>query len=289
MMRKRGKTFGEGHATDKHPTGKQALDYDAGKFWNSFFKSSADSDLNDRATIGPMLTETASRFHFNAVGNGIIRAITHREELPFGWQVATWEFAQRRRELHLVDVGTGSGHWLDFFREALYVTSVVGIEVAATAVDGLRDKYAGRSEIEIVQLDIGAADFPLEDLGHNADYISAIGVLFHLVDDDKWLQALSNMKSLLAPDGLIFVGGDFGAKTQNLQYHQVDEFESLAETTISGDADEVLVNKRVRSMADWHRAATTANLAIVDLIRVDSDWAIQTPENDLLVLTHLDA
>ena len=79
-MRKGGKTFGEGDATDKHPTGKQALDYDAGKFWNSFFKSSADSGLNDRATIGPMLTETASRFHFNAVEYGIIRAIAHHEE-----------------------------------------------------------------------------------------------------------------------------------------------------------------------------------------------------------------
>jgi len=288
-MRKGGKTFGEGDATDKHPTGKQALDYDAGKFWNSFFKSSTDSALSDRATIGPMVTETASRFHFNAVENGIIRAITHREELPFGWQVATWEFAQRRRELHLVDVGTGSGHWLDFFREALYVTTAIGIEVAATAVEGLREKYAGQTGIEIVKLDIGAADFPVEELGCDADYISAIGVLFHLVDDDKWLQALRNMKTLLAPDGLMFVGGDFGDETQNLQYHQVDEFESLAETAISSDADEVLVNKRVRSLADWHRAATTANLAIVDLIRVDSDWAIQTPENDLLVLTHLDA
>ncbi len=288
-MRKGGKTFAERDATDKQPDGNPALDYDAGKFWNSFFKSSADSGLSDRATIGPMVTETASRFHFNAVENGIIRAITHREELPYGWQVATWEFAQRRRDLRLVDVGSGSGHWIDFFRDALYVTTAIGIEVAANAVDHLREKYAGLTDIEIVELDIGAVDFPAGDLGRNADYISAIGVLFHLVDDEKWLQALKNMKTLLASDGLMFVGGDFGDETQNLQYHQVDEFETLAETATASDAEVVRVNKRVRSLADWKRAAKSTHLEILDLIRVDADPGIHTPENDLLVLTHSDS
>jgi SAM-dependent methyltransferase len=288
-MRKGGKTFGEGDRTDKPPAGKQALDYDAGKFWNSFFKASADSGLSDRATIGPMVTETASRFHFNAVENGIIRAISHREELPYGWQVATWEFAQRRRELRLVDVGSGSGHWIDFFREALYVTTAIGIEVAPTAVEGLREKYAGQTGIEIVKLDIGAADFPVAELGCDADYISAIGVLFHVVDDEKWLQALRNMKALLAPDGLLFVGGDFGDETKNLQYHQVDVFETMNETATASDAEEVLVNKRVRSLAEWKRAVATVDMEIVDLIRVDADRAIHTPENDLLVLTHQDS
>jgi len=288
-MRKGGKTFAERNATDEKPDGKPVLDYDAGKFWNSFFHSSADSGLSDRATIGPMVTETASRFHFNAVENGIIRAITHREELPYGWQVATWEFAQRRRDLRLVDVGSGSGHWIDFFRDALYVTTAVGIEVAANAVEHLHEKFNGLTDVEIVELDIGAFDFCAEKLGRSADYISAIGVLFHLVDDEKWLQALRNMKALLAPDGLMFVGGDFGDKTRNLQYHEVDEFETLADTAPTSDAEVVRVNKRVRSLIDWRRAAKSTHLDILDLIRVDADPGIHTPENDLLVLTHSDS
>jgi len=81
-------------------------------------------------------------------------------------------------------------------------------------------------------------------------------------------------------------GGDFGDETKNLQYHQVDVFETMVETATASDAEEVLVNKRVRSLAEWKRAVATVDMEIVDLIRVDSDHAIHTPENDLLVLTH---
>ena len=45
------------------------------------------------------------------------------------------------------------------------------------------------------------------------------------------------------------------------------------------------INKRVRSLADWHRVATEHGLLIADLVRSDKEpELLTTPENDLLVL-----
>lgn len=283
-MRKGGMTFGEFEVDDKRQTAETG--YDAATFWDSFFKSGDGAALHDRDTIGPMVTVAASRFHFNAVENGIIRAVARQDEFPYGWQVKTWEFAKRRAELRLVDIGSGTGHWIDFFRDALYVNSAIGIEVAAAAVHYLRSKYSGQTEVQIVEADIGSIDFEPAKLEREADFISAIGVMFHIVDDERWLRALENMKAMLAPHGLMFIGGDFGATTRNLQYHRADSFDSLSATAVSEDDGAVRVNKRVRSLANWHAAAAATSLAIVDLVRVDCDWTIHTPENDVLVLGH---
>jgi cyclopropane fatty-acyl-phospholipid synthase-like methyltransferase len=144
----------------------------------------------------------------------------------------------------------------------------------------LRAKYAGQP-VQVVETDI--AD-PCE-LGGPFDWVSAIGVMFHIVDDDRWRAALRHLATLLTPGGLLFVGGDFGSVTHDAQFHRVDRFSSWAEhNRATAPADELRVNKRVRSLAMWDAESRAAGLQIADLIRTDSDRHIMTPENDLLVL-----
>ncbi len=133
-------------------------------------------------------------------------------------------------------------------------------------------------------MDVSSPKFLAEDLGKPFDYVSAIGVLFHITDDAERLRALRNLRSVLAPEGLIFAGGDFGWHTRNLQVHRVDEFDDWAAQSAEANAGQAFIIKRVRSLSDWHRASTEAGLSILDLVRVATDWAIHSPENDLLVL-----
>ena len=43
--------------------------------------------------------------------------------------------------------------------------------------------------------------------------VNAIGVMFHIVDDQAWQAAVTHLLSLLAENGVMIVGGDFGEET----------------------------------------------------------------------------
>lgn len=90
----------------------------------------------------------------------------------------------------------------------------------------LRQKYADASDVVIVEGDVSADSFSLD---RRFDVINAIGVVFYIVEDDRWRQALANMRGLLEEGGVLLVGGEFGCITQNVQFHSRDEFAGLAE------------------------------------------------------------
>lgn len=253
--------------------------YDARAYWTSYYKAQLRGRPTDWMTIGAG-TEVEGRFHYNATENSIIRAILRREPVA-GMTAAVWRFVQERRGRRLLDIGSGTGHWIDFFREVFRVAEAVGVEIAPQMVEYLREKYAGDSTVRICPLDVSKDPFALA--GDRFDLVSAIGVMFHIVEDGRWHQAVANLASVLEPGGILIVGGDFGCETRNVQFHASDHFESWGEQTAEAAAGERL-NKRVRSLADWHKVAANCELAVADLIRSDRESGIATPENDVLVL-----
>ncbi len=73
---------------------------------------------------------------------------------------------------------------IDFFRQLFRVAKVVGTEFAPQMADRLREKYAGDAAVAIRALDVSDDRFAL--IGERFDRISAIGVMFHIIDDDRW-------------------------------------------------------------------------------------------------------
>jgi len=266
--------------TSKQHNAGVEVAYDAQAYWTSYYKAQLRGPAGDWITIGAG-TEVESRFHYNATENSIIRAVLRREPAG-GMTAAVWRFVQERRGRRLLDIGSGTGHWIDFFRQLFRVAKVVGIELAPQMADRLREKYAGDAAVAIHALDVSDDRFAL--IGERFDLISAIGVMFHIIDDDRWRQAIANLAGTLEPGGVMIVGGDFGTDTRNVQFHASDHFESWNEQSASPAAKN-RVNKRVRSLADWHKAAADHGLAIADLVRSDREPGIATPENDILVLS----
>lgn len=260
------------------------LTYDEKDFFESFYRSHVRGDPEDRMTIG-QITDWESRYHYNCVENAIISAMARRQPPPPSMMVETWRRLHLRRGYRLLDIGSGTGHWIDFFRQVFFVTEAVGVEITESMSAYLRAKYAGQA-VSIRNVDIARDDLAMATIGDNFDFVTAIGVMFHLVDDDRLRTALSNLASLLGDDGLLFITGDFGAETRNVQFHKHDHFEHWdAKEQLDPSNSMIRVNKRVRSLAEWHVMATTAGLTIVDLVRTPREPNLATPENDLLVFS----
>jgi SAM-dependent methyltransferase len=95
----------------------------------------------------------------------------------------------------VLDIGSGVGHWLQYWR-AHGVASLQGCDLTETAVAELTRRFP---DVPVSQVDIGAASPPIEG---SFDVISVMAVLQHIADDDRWRQALVNLGSLLADDGV---------------------------------------------------------------------------------------
>jgi SAM-dependent methyltransferase len=168
--------------------------------------------------------------------------------LGLGKQYNRWLYAVRRRvflrelraapiELRrsdVLDVGSGSGFYIDRWKE-LGVRSIVGSDLTRTATEGLRARYPGD---ECHRLDIGGDIGPLA--GRQFDAVSAMDVLFHIVDDGRFARALRNIRLLLRPRALFVFSDNFVRRGTVRAAHQVSRSLAEIEARLSETGFEVL-------------------------------------------------
>ena len=258
-----GPKFVKHYVNPKRVRGDQ-VPYDAKRFFESWHRASPES-LSDADTIAAERGSLASRFHYNAVENSIIECLARRE-VPHPPRV--------------LDVGSGAGHWIDFYREVFGAEEAVGIEISEPAVRALEERYAEVPGVTIVEADVSDPDFALDG---EFEIVNAIGVMFHIVDDARWERAVAALGQRLAPGGVLVVGGQFGLVTQNVQFHRTDSFSNWEEFRSAG-GETALVNKRIRSLRRWRRCAAEAGLRTACVRRTRQSGSLQTPENNVLVL-----
>lgn len=252
-------------------------------YFESFYKANVRGRPEDRMTIG-VVAEPEARFHYNAIENSLLRAFARLQPVARGATVEAWRMFQQRAGLRHLDIGSGTGHWVDFFHDVYLVASSTAIEIVPHMAEHLRQKYADQP-VAVVEANVAEPEFAALDLGGAFDLVSAIGVMFHIVDDARWARAVHQLAARLKPGGVWIVGGDFGAETRNVQFHNTDRFSSWREhSRTAPEPGTVRVNKRVRALARWVEVAAQAGLEVVDLVRSDRDPAFSTPENDVLVL-----
>jgi SAM-dependent methyltransferase len=212
----------------------------------------------------PGHSELRTRYHYNAVENAILEALIPAPP-PDGFSV--------------LDVGSGAGHWVGFYRDALGAASVVGVEISTPAVAGLEERFAGADGVEFADADVSAAGF---SLGRAFDVVNAVGVLYHVVDDDAWLRAVANLAAHLAPGGRLVVGEQFPAVSLDAGFHRTDTFSSWEEER-AATPERMLVGKRLRSQRAWRGAAEAAGLEAAANVPVRTSQAILTPVDRVLL------
>lgn len=137
----------------------------------------------------------------------------------------------------VLDVGSGTGFYVDQWHR-LGVPKVVGLDITAVAVEELRRRFPGD---QFEQRDVGTeltGDARLAT--RDFDVVSAMDVLFHIVDDAAYGQAFRTVASLLTPGGWFIWSDNFLRHGTERVTHQVS-----------------------RSLADSERAVRQAGLEIV--------------------------
>ena len=195
---------------------RNTSEYDPSSWWDQAFYTQGVSDAR---TISAQRGEVSAAYHYASVELLILR---HLVSHGIGVRGAS-----------VFDVGTGAGHWLDFYLE-LGASRCVGVDVSERSVAHVRERYADDLTVEVHQ---GLFQEVLEESEARYDIVNAIGVLFHVVDDDEWDRGTAAIADCLRPGGHLVVGGHFGL------FDNVDvQFDEHGRS-----------NKRLRSATHWKR------------------------------------
>lgn len=106
--------------------------------------------------------------------------------------------------INVLDIGSGTGFYVGLWKN-LGVISITGTDITSVAVENLKLKYPSD---KFLQLDIGN-ELSYKSFSNKFDIISAFDVLFHIVDDTRYENAIRNIVSLLKPGGLFIFSDNF--------------------------------------------------------------------------------
>lgn len=127
-------------------------------------------------------------------------------------------------EKKIMDIGSGTGFYIERWSE-LNVKSIHGTDITTVVVKNLSAKF---SKATFSQLDIGEEN---NNIKPTYDFISAFDVLFHIVDDQRFEQAISNIHGLLNKDGYFVISDNFvHGETKRLEHQVSRSFEYMTNT-----------------------------------------------------------
>ena len=240
--------------------------YDAQSAWNvRYERVAADGGIHEAATIKRYADARLARYHYNTVENAILE---HALRMRFPDQPA------------VLDIGSGAGHWIEFYRSVFDARRVAAVEIAAPAAAALRSAYAGQEDVTIEEADV-ADDL---DLGERFDIVNAVDVLFHVVDEGRWRRAVENLGRHLSPGGRLVVAEHVARIPYDagLRAPDTERGEPSAEGVL-------MVTKRVRSLRQWTACGRAAGLVLVHTSRLRQSRSLSTPANRLLVFAPVGA
>jgi SAM-dependent methyltransferase len=144
------------------------------------------------------------------------------------------------RGSRVLDIGSGSGFWLDTWA-SLGAEDLTGVELTDVASARLR---ASHPAVAVVRADVSDPELTIEG---DFDFVSAMSVLLHIVDDAAFRRALQNLSRLLREDGVLLVADP--VLTRRRTRHPM--------TATS--------NSVARPIAEWRSALGDVGLEIMDI------------------------
>lgn len=125
----------------------------------------------------------------------------------------------------VMDIGSGTGFYIQRWKE-LNVSSIHGTDITTVVVKNLSEQFPNAT---FSQLDIGEK---IDNPSPQYDFISAFDVLFHIVDDNRFEQAIKNIHGLLNDKGYFVISDNFvHGETKRLE-HQVSRSYEYMNSTI---------------------------------------------------------
>jgi len=113
-----------------------------------------------------------------------------------------WPFAGKSA----LDVGSGTGYFIEYWlsRKAGHVT---GIDIAEISIERLKRQYP---QLTFVRGDLSNPGLRLEG---RFDYVSIFDVLFHIIDNNRFVEVAGNLAKVCRPGARVFITDIFGKKS----------------------------------------------------------------------------
>jgi SAM-dependent methyltransferase len=111
-----------------------------------------------------------------------------------------------------LDIGSGTG-WVTE-QLARRGAAVTGIDVAEPAVEYLRHQFPDET---FVRLTVGDQLLPFSD--DTFDLVTMMDVAYHITNDEKWANALTEIARVLRPGGIFVATDSFGAADDSQSEH----------------------------------------------------------------------
>jgi 2-polyprenyl-3-methyl-5-hydroxy-6-metoxy-1,4-benzoquinol methylase len=106
-------------------------------------------------------------------------------------------------DLRILDVGTGTGFWIDYFL-AKGIESITAVDIAPAAVRFLKEKYCSLETMNFVCADVGSDEFS-EEARSMFGLVIAMDVLYHIIENGKFCATIRNIARVLEPGGYLFL------------------------------------------------------------------------------------
>ena len=112
----------------------------------------------------------------------------------------------------VLDVGCGTGYFIDHWLSR-GVGRVTGLDVTEVSVERLTSRFPNA---EFVCADIAEPDVAIDG---TFDYVSIFDVLYHIVDDKRFEQAVQNLSRRCRPGTRVIITDLFGRSTTEVVKH----------------------------------------------------------------------
>lgn len=116
-------------------------------------------------------------------------------------------------EASALDIGPGTGFYIDLM-DKMGISQIYGADITEAATEGLKEKFPQHT---FLQVDISEPNPPFGE--GSFDLITCFDVLFHIVDDERYHQALSNIHQLLKDDGYFVFTDNLTREDQRTTHH----------------------------------------------------------------------
>jgi SAM-dependent methyltransferase len=152
-------------------------------------------------------------------------------------------FIHKMKSMHIdftssdvLDIGCGTGFYVDLWNK-IGVRTVTGIDITNIAVRSLKSKYPGQ---EFYRADISNQQ-DIENLNTKKyDIVSAFDILFHIVDDNRYENAIKNIHSILKAKGIFVFSDNFVHGPAIRSTYQVSRSLSHIEKTLVENGFEII-------------------------------------------------
>ena len=104
-------------------------------------------------------------------------------------------------EAKAIELGCGTGIYVNMWKK-LGVKDLIGLDIAQNAIDQLRAEFP---EYSFYCEDLTDKSVASRYGNKSYDFVTVIGVLVHIVDDDLFLQAVDNISKLVKQGGVVLI------------------------------------------------------------------------------------